>query len=294
MRFGKYKDKMKGMFTKDKVIRFMDKQGFYIVLFVCVALIGVTAFMTSNRGAGPQNIGKNDTGKEQLELAQEVKSPKDKEKVDTDPIDIRVKDTVPEPETVKSEEGTEQKTDKEGNENKELDGQEEVKETLATNTQKETEKTDKVEQPKKEPPVNTKKESSAVMVAPTEGNVMKDHSMDELVYSNTLKEWTTHAGIDIETFVGAEVKAAMGGTVEDITQDPLMGISIILDHGNGLKTYYANLSTGKMVSLGQKVDKGQIISGVGRTASAEILDDPHLHFEVLLEGKSVDPKSYIK
>ena len=57
------------------------------------------------------------------------------------------------------------------------------------------------------------------------------------------------------------------------------------------KNLYANLSTGNMVTVGQKVDKGQIIRGVGSTASAEILDGPHLHFEVLLNGESVDPKN---
>src|SRR5690606_22691878 len=108
--------------------------------------------------------------------------------------------------------------------------------------------------------------SKITMVYPVQGNILKEHTTDELVYSQTLKEWRTHSGIDIEASTGTEVKAALGGTVEEITEDPLMGICITLDHGNELKTLYANLSTGNMVTVGQKVDKGQIISGVGSTA----------------------------
>ena len=49
-----------------------------------------------------------------------------------------------------------------------------------------------------------------------------------------------------------------------------------------------------MVTVNQQIEQGQIISGVGRTASSEILDPPHLHFEVLKEGKAVDPKEYLE
>jgi murein DD-endopeptidase MepM/ murein hydrolase activator NlpD len=132
------------------------------------------------------------------------------------------------------------------------------------------------------------------MYKPVEGEVLKNFSLNELLYCRTLKQWSTHPGMDIEADSGSEVKAAMAGIVTDISEDPLMGIVITLDHGDGIKTRYANLSTADMVGLGQEVEGGQVISGVGRTAIASILYPPHLHFEVLFNGTNIDPKYFIE
>ena len=286
MKSDKSRGRFREAFTKEKVMRFLDKQGFYIVLFVCIAIIGVTAFMTSGINQKPQELTDKEKAIDQPELSKIDKSDMLKA-FEEDKIDIKVKDSVPEPDKPKDDKPKEDKPkeDKPKEDN--------TKETLASNTPKKEDKPKKEEAPKQKEEA-PKKNTGTSMLYPVQGKVLKGHTMDELVYSDTLKEWTTHPGMDIEAFVGAEVKAAISGTVEEITEDPLMGICITLDHGDGLKTYYANLSTSNMVSIGQKVDKGQIISGVGRTASAEILDNPHLHFEVRLDGKSVDPKNYIK
>ncbi len=71
------------------------------------------------------------------------------------------------------------------------------------------------------------------------------------------------------------------------------GIVIILDHGNGLMTKYANLSTGDMVQEGSQIGKGEVIGKVGKTASIEMMMKPHVHFEVIKDGISVDPKEYV-
>ena len=283
MKSNKSRGKFREAFTKEKIVRFLDKQGFYIILFVCILIIGVTAYMTSDRPEQPkQEIVENQQdiqeSEDQKEVAQaDVKDTQ--QEIEKDKIDIKIKDS-------------EDKQDKANDESEKAED-EKAQETLASNTPKKEEETKK--QDKKQDQATSKTSSSKVtMTYPVQGNILKEHTMDELIYSKTLKEWRTHPGIDIEASTGTEVKAALGGTVEEITEDPLMGICITLDHGNGLKTLYANLSTGNMVTVGQKVDKGQIISGVGSTASAEILDGPHLHFEVLLNGESVDPKEYLK
>ena len=286
MKSNKSRGKFREAFTKEKIVRFLDKQGFYIILFVCILIIGVTAYMTSDRPEQPkQEIVENQQdiqeSEDQKEVAQaDVKDTQ--QEIEKDKIDIKIKDS-------------EDKQDKANDESEKAED-EKAQETLASNTPKKEEETKKEETSGKQNQAQSSKASSSkiTMVYPVQGNILKEHTTDELVYSQTLKEWRTHPGIDIEANTGTEVKAALGGTVEEITEDPLMGICITLDHGNGLKTLYANLSTGNMVTVGQKVDKGQIISGVGSTASAEILDGPHLHFEVLLNGESVDPKQYLK
>ena len=55
---------------------------------------------------------------------------------------------------------------------------------------------------------------------------------------------------------------------------------------------YSNLSTDKLVEVGDRVEKGQVISGIGDTALFECADEAHLHFEVISKGKNVDPGKY--
>ena len=129
---------------------------------------------------------------------------------------------------------------------------------------------------------------------PVTGEVQKNYSGDRLVKSSTLRDWRVHRGIDITAPVGTEVRAAQDGVVKRIYFDDELGISILVDHQNGLETLYQNLSTDTVVAEGQAVRKGDALSGVGDTASCEIKDTPHLHFVVLWQENAVDPMDYIE
>lgn len=72
-----------------------------------------------------------------------------------------------------------------------------------------------------------------------------------------------------------------------------MGIVITLKHDEYLITRYSNLSTGAMVSVGDFVEKGQVISGVGRTSIAKSEEGPLLHFQVINDTRLVDPKLFL-
>ena len=131
------------------------------------------------------------------------------------------------------------------------------------------------------------------MVVPVLGSIIKDFSDQNLIYCSTLDQWTTHHGLDIKADEGSPVRAAMDGIVTELKNDPELGLTILLDHGSGIQTKYANLSTLDLVTLGQSIKKGDVISGVGRTALYEINDPPHLHFEVIKNEKSIDPKQFL-
>ena len=114
---------------------------------------------------------------------------------------------------------------------------------------------------------------------PVEGEVVRDFAVDNLIYSDTLQEWTTHTGIDIK----AE-KTTEAGTVKTIKNDPRYGLTIIIEHANGFQTVYSNLLTSEFVVEGEKVEKGQSLGTVGNTAAFEIADEPHLHFEIIKDN----------
>ncbi len=129
---------------------------------------------------------------------------------------------------------------------------------------------------------------------PIEGEIMKVFAKDNLVFSNTLQEWTTHLGIDIKADKTSVVKSAEAGTIKTIKNDPRYGLTITIEHDNGYQTVYANLLSSEFVVEGEKVEKGQSIGTVGNTATFEISDEPHLHFEVLKDGVQIDPTTVIK
>lgn len=134
----------------------------------------------------------------------------------------------------------------------------------------------------------------ATMALPVLGKVITAHSVDNLIYSKTLEQWSVHNGIDVSAEIGSPVKCAMNGVVEDVKlDDPKLGVVITVDHGNNIKTIYANLSKSVSIGKGDVIKKGQIIGQVGRSAPFEIEDPPHLHFEVLKNGKHINPQQYL-
>ena len=129
---------------------------------------------------------------------------------------------------------------------------------------------------------------------PVEGEILRNYAMEELIYSETLDEWTVHQGIDIKADRTTVVKAAEAGTVVAIKNDPRYGLTVIIEHEDGFKTVYSNLLTTEFVVEDEKVEKGQSIGTVGNSAVFEIADEPHLHFEMIKNGEYVDPKLYLK
>lgn len=131
-------------------------------------------------------------------------------------------------------------------------------------------------------------------IKPVEGEISVEFAKDTLIYSNTLKEWVTHMGVDIKADKATVVKASAEGTVKSIKNDPRYGITVVVEHVNGFETIYSNLLTAEFVSEGENVKKGQTLGTVGNTATFEIADASHLHFEIQKNDTNLDPTLYIK
>ena len=130
-------------------------------------------------------------------------------------------------------------------------------------------------------------------VWPVIGEVSMEYSMDALVYNETMGDWRTHDGMDIAAQAGEYVRAAAQGTVTDVYEDVLYGTTVVIDHGAGLVSYYANLQAQPVVKQGDEVLAGDVIGAVGETALCESTQTPHLHFAMSLKDESVDPKEYM-
>lgn len=132
-------------------------------------------------------------------------------------------------------------------------------------------------------------------VMPVVGAVSKDFEIDVPTYSLTMNDYRAHTGVDVTASLGSEVVAASGGTVCKIWNDPLMGRSITVDHGDNIYTTYMNLSeeSGTALEVGAKVSMGQTLGAIGESAIIEIAEEPHLHLEMKVDGKYVDPLEYM-
>jgi murein DD-endopeptidase MepM/ murein hydrolase activator NlpD len=135
--------------------------------------------------------------------------------------------------------------------------------------------------------------AALVFTWPVNGAVIASFSVETLLYDETMLDWRVHEGLDLAASAGTRVLATAAGTVSAVYEDELMGMTVVIDHGDGLESVYSNLGTVPNVEVGDSVYTGDIIAAVGSTAAAESGRDAHLHFALYLDGQAVDPEEYL-
>ena len=102
-------------------------------------------------------------------------------------------------------------------------------------------------------------------------------------------QWVMHKGLDLGGYVGMKVISPAEGVVIWTGYRGGYGKTVVLDHGYGLQTHFAHLSS-FLVSLGDHVRRGDFIALMGNTGKST---GPHLHYEVRLHGRPLDPRRFI-
>ena len=101
--------------------------------------------------------------------------------------------------------------------------------------------------------------------------------------------WTMHWGVDIATNMGNPIVATGDGIIVRVQSDKYLGKNVVISHGFGITTVYGHMSAFN-VRMGQKVRRGDVIGFIGMTGKAV---GPHVHYEVRIDGKAVNPYNYI-
>lgn len=260
---------------KKKIVKLMEKEGFILFLFICVCVVAGGTLFISMRNL---NLAQN----KQMDKDLVIVESKDVGNLTLDEIDPReqylnYKKEVEEDLRVSSMD--------------EYDFNVEEGEVAAAEVEEEEEDEVEIEFIEEDQEVIKDIVEAIDWILPVEGAIITDFTHDSLIYSETLESWVGHKAIDIGAKEGTAVMASMDGVIEEVYEDELWGIVIVIDHGNNLKTRYANLATKEMVKVGISVKKGDHISKVGKTAKVEMLMDPHLHFEVIKNEEIIDPRS---
>ena len=248
-------DRKKSFFERSEA--FFAGKGFYIVLFLCVTVIGVSAWSLLTGGEKTQrktDIGiaaaNMDSGK--TVSADATSAPRATPQ--PTPVPSPVPTAVPTPEHKAPEQ------------------------TAAP------------------APVQTPAPAAEVKdyyIWPTAGSIENSYSMTALVFNRTMQDWRTHDGIDIAAELGTQVKALTNGKVTAVYDDDLFGTTVVISHRGGLESLYANLAATPTVAVGDQVVVGQVIGSVGSTALCETGEVCHLHFAMAKDGESVDPTDFL-
>lgn len=134
---------------------------------------------------------------------------------------------------------------------------------------------------------NNERMSATPSIMPTTGWLSSEFSRAR--FHPILHLARPHEGIDLAAPYGTPVVAPAAGRVMRVTHETGYGLTLEIDHGNGIETKYAHLSR-VVVQDGQKVTRGQPIAAVGNSG---LSTGPHLHYEVHVNGKVVDPLTYV-
>lgn len=127
-------------------------------------------------------------------------------------------------------------------------------------------------------------------ILPLSNTVQKAFSVDKPLYSDTMQDWRIHTGADFAGKQGQTVKAVAAGTVTNVEKDALWGPIIVIDHGVGVQSRYCGVKPS--VKKGDKVDAGHAI-GTLSEIPCESSQAPHLHLEMTIDGRPVDPVAAI-
>ncbi len=251
---------MKNRSFLNKLGDFAMGKGFYIVLFLCIATIGVSGYYLLQTVMGGTHATEPVGGDASVTIPdQNVGRPVIPDRVESNTV------TPPAGNT-----GTNSTV-----QIQQPDDPETVKETTP------------------EPDIQTQGTLSKVFTWPVQGSVLRDFSVETLSLDPTLGDWRTHGGLDIAAAQGVNVLSISAGSVEQIYKDGLMGTTVVVDHGGGLQSWYCNLAEDVPVEVGDAVEIGGVLGTVGSTAIAEVGVDSHIHLETILNGQPVDPRDYL-
>lgn len=252
---------------KSRFSKLIEKDGFYIILFICVCIVAITAVLVSRENLNEKDEDKLSKLEDFIIVDQEEEPSLEIAQIGED---TQIDEIIEEEEITEEEREDEIETM--------LEEEDEIEEDLELVIEKAEVVSQNIDEN---------------MILPVDGKIGTGFTTDSLIYSETLEEWTSHSGIDILAKEGTLVKAVKSGKITEVYKDDIWGIVVLIDHGDGVITKYASLDAEDIVKEGAIVNRGDIIGKVGRSATIEMMMEPHVHFEVIKDGLNVNPKDYI-
>lgn len=271
-------EKRKGVFG-----RFLNGKGFYIVLILCIVAIGISGYIllfSNNKPAEDTTVSSDIWADDQVSVVIDVPPQVDGHEETETPEEVHMSAPVEDFNTA-------------ADQSEQVSAQTETvgADAVQTSISDAAAVSDEVSA---DAAIETAALSELFCAWPVvSGEVTQEWSVDALVYNITLGDWRVHDGVDISCSAGSAVMAIAPGVISEVYTDDLMGMTVVVDHKNGLTSIYSNLTNEISVAVGDAVNTGQQIGAVGDTAVAEQNQGSHLHLAMAWDGDSINPLDYI-
>jgi len=282
---------------KNKFADFMKGKGYYVLLFVGVLAIAAVAVIGSRLS---QRLDNKEQDYVDLNDVEENIADQDNENnlVDTDPVsDGIVSNEDNSSDNFAANDNTGQETD--------LAKDQVEYEGYGYDTIADTEDTTKKDltsgaaEPAKEVAVETTGSKLSALdklsfdrdeglAWPVSGNVIMNYSMDRTVYFATLMQYKCNPAIIIDAEVGTEVKAAADGVVTKIANNEETGLTVTMEIGDGYSVVYGQLDNVSL-EVGDFVSQGEVIGTIAKPTKYYTVEGSNLYFQVLEDGKTINP-----
>ena len=274
--------------------KFISGKGFYLALAVCLAGAGAAAWVAVDKTI------------ENIETTPLSETPQVQQQADSAPAEQKL-DNIAQDDSLSL-----QKEEPEDSTSAAADGDsapadQSMKQQINADAGEQDDSSTQVSQPSVQPESSSSAGESAEASAqpeqqqpsgdfsltlPVSGAAITPFSGDMLVKNETLGDWRTHNGIDISAATGTAVTAASDGIVTSVHSDPMWGNVVEVTSGEVVMTY-AGLGDDIAVSVDQQVTAGETLGSVGQIP-CELSLEPHLHFDVQVNGDYVDPASLVE
>ena len=116
---------------------------------------------------------------------------------------------------------------------------------------------------------------------------------ETMVFNSTLKRYSAHKAMDFYGEEGAKVYCVYDGVIKSVDSTLLTGVTVTVDHGDGLITVYNSLLDAEGLLIGQKVSQGDVLGVISTSNRQEYKEGAHLHFETFENGVSINPEKYL-
>lgn len=267
---------------KNRLSKFFNNKGFYVILAVCILIVAATAIYVATQSMNSPDTSMDDTTKLVPGEANNVEEPDELAEAVTGSVS---KDEAASQSAVANESTT-------------ANQQAAANESTTANTDTKDKPAESTTPKANSNTKNSTAQTIPKFIRPVDGQITKDFTRDVTTFSEskTLGDYRAHSGLDFKVEKLTKVRAVADGTICSV-EDNANGITVEIAHGNdGLVTRYAGLSKQGLedICCGLKVKANEIIGLVGDPIQSECEDGAHLHFEVLKNGKSVDPIPYLK
>ncbi len=290
---------------KNGLAEFFKSKGYYVLLFVGIVAIAAVALIGSNLSSNPDDEGENFVDINEPDNSMVAEDDNNLQANDDDTSDQLTDATeiIPDPDVVEGSHDVaindhllEFDVFTEDEENG-IDLAE-VDETAAAIEQD----IDKVEEAplavetagatvKNTSPLSFDVETG--LLWPVDGNVIMNYSMDHVVYFSTLMQFKVNPAIILDAEVGTEVKAATAGIITDIFDDPVTGLTVTMDIGDGYSLLYGQLADVDH-KIGDRLSEGDMIGVISTPSKYYTIEGSNLYFMVMKDEETVNPMLYLR